>query len=76
MTWKRVMRWDRDARLFRVCRVMWDGIDTISGRAFSRKISIALTPRLVSWHRELGSVRVTVFGVRVHFAKSFGGRFV
>lgn len=67
MKLKRVMRWDRDARLLRVRRVTWgDG---------HRKLSLGLRRRLFAYRREWDGWLLTVLGVRVHYQRSYGGRY-
>lgn len=70
-----VMRSDPDARLFRVARLVWDRGTVGDGTGYSVKLSVALAPRLFRFRRELEGWILTLFGVRVHYARSYGGRF-
>lgn len=72
---KRVMRYDPTARLFRVVRVMWEQGVVGDGKGYSVKMSLGLRPQLWSWHRESDGWILTLLGVRVHWRKSYGGRF-
>lgn len=77
---KSVMRYDPNARLLRVCR--WGGnvFDSArskfdSGFFYSWKFSIGLRPSLFNWRRELDGWLLTVFGIRLHYCRSYGGMY-
>jgi hypothetical protein len=69
-----VWRWDKGAKLLRVCRWYWATGDDATVKGWhSSKLSIALTPRL--WNRtpELWGWSVTILGVRLHRKRAYGG---
>ena len=41
LRWKRVMRWDRDLRMLRIARVMWEAKSN-RGHEIGHKLSLAL----------------------------------
>lgn len=69
LRFKRVLRFDKSQKLLRLFRVTWERGQVGDGRGYSAKVAIGLAPRL--FHRDDG--RITVLGVRVHYAKSYGG---
>jgi hypothetical protein len=74
-TLKRVMRYDSDNRMFRLFRIMWERGVVGDGNGYSAKVSLALTPRLFRWQREGDGWLLTFFGLRLHYRRSYGGRF-
>ena len=77
MTVKPVMRLDRKGRIFRLARFVWDGREiTLGGWPVSHKLSLAFRPALFSWQREADGWLLTLFGLRIHHRRSWGGRFV
>ena len=71
---KRVMRWDRDFRCFRLCRVMWQRGTVGDGRGYSVILSLALRPKFVGWRLWDGrECEATILGLRVHYQRSYGG---
>lgn len=75
---KRVLRSDPNARVFRLFRMMWEtGSVGFDPDAYSAKLSIGLRPRWFDLDRRdyHGSpfFILTLLGVRVHFARSYGG---
>lgn len=74
LRFKRVLRLDTIQRHYRLFRVMWErGRPGFGG--YSAKFSVALTPRLLLFTRQPNGWLVTVLGVRLHYARSYGGRF-
>jgi hypothetical protein len=78
MTFKRVMRYAPDERIFRIGRILYQGGPVGSrpgapGGGYSAKLSVSLTPRLLSFSRGLSEWTLTVMGVRVHHRKAYGG---
>lgn len=78
MRLKRVMRLDTIQRHFRLFRLMWErGIVGFGNGGYSAKLSIAVEPKLFRKEpaKNLGfnGWLVTVFGVRVHYERSYGG---
>jgi hypothetical protein len=75
MKLQRVLRWDPTARLFRVCRLVWERGTVGDGTGYSAKLTLALAPRLIRFRRESDGWILTICGLRVHSARSYGGRF-
>jgi hypothetical protein len=75
MRFKRVCRWSRGERLFRVARWTWERGRVGDGRGYGAKFSLAFRPALFQFRRELDGWLFTVLGVRLHYARSYGGRF-
>lgn len=75
MKLQRVMRWDSTARLFRLGRLIWDHGTVGDGNGYSVKLSLALAPQLLRSKREFQGWILTVCGVRIHYVRSYGGRF-
>ena len=75
LRFKRVMRLDTVQRHFRLARVMWErGIPGKGG--YSVKLSFGLIPRFFGWHRGAqNDATVTFMGIRIHYCRSYGGRF-
>lgn len=78
---KRVLRLDTIQRHFRLFRVMWERGIVGDGKGYSAKLAVGLEARLLRWETSY-RVReprhdwcVTLFGVRIHYARSYGGRF-
>lgn len=74
---KWVMRVDTIQRFFRVCRVMWERGVVGDGEGYSAKFSVAISPHVFSPIRRDAKHdwRVTILGVRLHYARSYGGVF-
>ncbi len=71
---KRVMIWSSRERLFRIGRFLWHrGRPGCPGGGFSAKFSVAMTPRLFAWEKGWHSLALTLFGVRAHYQRSYGG---
>lgn len=63
---KTVMRWDGENkifRLFRICGPQW-------------KVSFALQPSVFSVRREWRAIIINFCGIRLHFKRICGGRFI
>ena len=76
--WKSVFRWDKEMRLLRIGRIIYQGGPKgsrpgVEGGGYSAKLSIGLTPKLFGFHRGWHEWSFTLFGVRIHHLKSFGG---
>lgn len=69
LRFKRVFRIDEIQRHLRLFRIMWEVGTVGDGRGYSAKLAIGLMPKL--FHREDG--RITILGLRVHYARSYGG---
>lgn len=72
---KAVLRTDPNAMLFRLFRWTWNRGQVGDGKGYSCKLSVALAPRLFGFRREHEGWILTMLGIRVHFAKSYGGIF-
>lgn len=73
LRFKRVMRWDRDLKMLRIARVMWEGKSKL-GNEIGNKLSLALWPKLFSFEATYAEFDITILGVRVHKV-SGGGRY-
>ena len=74
LRFKSVMRLDTIQRHYRLFRVMWERGNPGFG-GYSVKFSVALTPQLFAFRREANGWFVTLCAVRLHYARSYGGRF-
>jgi hypothetical protein len=73
MTFKPVMRLD-DCRVFRIGRFLWQrGKVGVAGGGYSAKFSVAVTPKLFAMQRGYYSLLVVLFGLRLHYQRSYGG---
>ena len=74
MRFKNVMRWDSNLWKLRLCRFMWEKGRVGDGNGYSRKLTLALRPRLISWGSDdKHDWRVTLLGLEIHSQKNFGG---
>lgn len=73
MTFKPVMRWDRDGRMLRLFRLLWTRGVVGDGNGYSAKLSFALAPRLLSWSREMDEWFFCIAGIRIHYQRAYGG---
>ena len=73
---KRVMRLDTIQRHFRLFRVMWERGTVGDGNGYSAKLALGLLPRLFMWERLAAhDLLIVLLGVRLHYSRSYGGRF-
>lgn len=72
MKYKWVGRYDPSLRMFRLLRLMWVRGDVGTG-GYSAKFSVTLRPVVWHWRTECGGWLLTIFGIRLHFQKSWGG---
>lgn len=74
---KWVFRFDEIQRHFRLMRLVWERGEVGFGNGgYSAKLSLALEPRL--WRFESGlthDLLMTLFGFRIGYTRSYGGRF-
>ena len=58
-------------------RVFWERGEPGDGFGYSNKLSFGLSPRWFGWVRESWSVDFELYllGLRIHYARSYGGRF-
>ena len=73
LKFKSVMRLDRRARMLRLFRIMWVKGIVGDGKGYSAQFSVALRPSLFQFHKEFSSYFLTLFGLRLHFERSYGG---
>lgn len=78
---KWVLRLDTPQRHFRLFRMVWER-GTFDGRGYSVKFSVGVECRwfyLEGFNRDRRcwkyDWRVTLLGLRLHYARSYGGRF-
>lgn len=76
MTLKPVFRWDPRRPKLRLFRVMWNVGTVGDGEGYSRKVAVALRPRLYRLDRSWDGWRLVLLGVEIHSETSWGGRFV
>ena len=71
---KLVARADKLARKFRLLRIVWSRRGgPFGGKGWSSKLAVNLRPRILSLHHSPDDYRMTVCGVELHYARSFGG---
>jgi hypothetical protein len=78
MRLKWVFRWDDIQRFWRIARILWErGDGPGTGRGYSAKLSFALDPKLFRLPERDASTdwRFTLLGLRLHYCRSYGGRF-
>ncbi len=72
-----IFRLDTIQRHYRLWRIMWERGEPGDGQGYSVKVAIGLAK---AWWRteSLGSYdrMVTMLGLRLHYSRSYGGRFV
>lgn len=76
MKW--ILRRDEIQRFHRICRVCWErGRPGFPGGGYSAKLSVAWDWRLFRLPKsDAGSDwRFTIFGIRLHYCRSYGGVF-
>jgi hypothetical protein len=66
--------WSPDEQLLRLGRLVWSrrGGPGLAG-GWSAKLSLGLTPKLVSFNRGWREWFIVLFGIRVHYQRAFGG---
>lgn len=75
MKLKPVFTWSSMERCLRLFRITWVRGVVGDGNGYSAKLSLALEPRLFSYVAAESNWIVTFIGVRVHYARSYGGIF-
>ncbi len=70
---KTVFRLSPSERTFRLARVLWTRGVVGDGEGYSAKLSFAVRPVLFHRGPELFGWDVTVFGLRVHYQRAYGG---
>ncbi|HBS81366.1 MAG TPA: hypothetical protein DD989_22355 [Pseudomonas sp.] len=72
---KKVMTWSPSEKTLRLLRVMWEN-GTPGKGGYSVKLSLALVSRFARWERCRYEWALTLAGVRLHYRRSYGGKFV
>ncbi|RWQ35525.1 MAG: hypothetical protein EOS20_18645 [Mesorhizobium sp.] len=73
---KSVHRFDEIQRHFRLFRLLWERGTPGDGKGYSNKLAVALWPKLFTLQRESpGEILIGLFGLRVHYSRSYGGTF-
>lgn len=77
MTFRFILRRDEIQRIIRIARITWQkGVVGFGAGGYSAKLSIAASARLFAWsHESRTDYEVTLFGIRVHYCRSYGGIF-
>lgn len=77
LRFKSVMRFDEIQKHLRLFRLLWErGRPGVPGGGYSAKLAIGLRPRLFEREREYGKAFLfTIFGLRIHYSRSYGGIF-
>jgi len=73
LRFKKIMRLDTIQRHFRLFRLAWENGTPGDGEGYSAKLAVGLWPKLLSYDRTFNIL--TIFGVRIHYSRSYGGRF-
>ena len=76
MTLRKILRKDGIQGFYRLLRVVWVCGKPGDDLGYSAKLSLALAPRLFAYNRDAATDWcVTLLGIRVHYARSYGGTF-
>lgn len=76
LRFRRVMRLDTIQRHFRLFRLCWEFGTPGDGVGYSVKLTFGLQPVLFRYRRNASrDWEVAVCGLRVHYGRSYGGRF-
>lgn len=73
---KTVWRYDSCNKIFRLFRFVWDVGTVGDGKGYSNKFSLALTPRFFRFQSDVWEWKIVLLGLRIHYIRSYGGRFV
>ena len=77
MKFKRIMRWDSREKKLRLFRIIWNRGEVGDGKGFSACFSVALVRKLFKFDTTIyDQVRVVIFGLSLHYMRSYGGKFV
>lgn len=76
MRFKSIMRFEPFQRKFRLFRVMWERGMVGDGVGYSAKVVLSLVPAIASYSINSSELRVTLFGLSLHYRRSYGGIFV
>jgi hypothetical protein len=71
-----IFRYDSQWPKLRLFRAVWTRGTVGDGHGYSRKVGIALRPRLFEFIKGRDAWRLVVCGIEVHSAKSWGGSYV
>lgn len=75
MKFKPIFRWDYNAKIFRVFRLLYN-VGPVGFGGYSAKFSVSLSRRIFHFEREYFGWSITLFGLRIHYLRSYGGHFV
>lgn len=77
LRFKWVMRLDTIQRHFRLFRLLWERGNVGDGFGYSAKFSVALDASIFRpIHRDANTDwMLTILGIRLHYCRSYGGRF-
>lgn len=71
---KWIMTADGTQRIIRLARVVWtNGTVGDGSGGYSVKLTFALAPRLFRFSRQYDGWFLTIAGIRIHYARSYGG---
>ena len=74
MRFKKVMRLDTIQRHYRLFRLLWTNGKVGDGNGYSAKLSVGLIAKLFSYTRlSRYDISLTVMGLRLHYARAYGG---
>jgi hypothetical protein len=76
MKFKWVGRVDSTQKILRMFRLMWTRGTVGDGHGYSSKLTMALDWKPFGFHREWCEVFVTLFWLRFHVQRSYGGTHV
>ena len=74
MNIKFVFKRSRETKLFRLFRIT-GCVGTVGNNGYSWQFSIGLCPKLFKFKKSIDDYNLTIFGIRFHFMKSYGGIF-
>jgi hypothetical protein len=76
VTFRWIMRLDTVQRIYRVARFTWSRGIVGNGKGYSAKLTFALTTEWFPyWTNEFHDWFFVLFGLRIHYCRSYGGRF-
>jgi hypothetical protein len=70
---KSVLTYDSSCKRLRLFRCLWQYGIVGDGEGFSVALSCALTPQMFCLERAWSSIAVSLFGIRLHYQRSYGG---
>lgn len=73
MKFKWVGRIDSTQKILRLFRLMWTRGTVGNGYGYSSKFTLAMSRKPFGFHREFREVFLTIFWLRFHLQRSYGG---